>query len=200
MRLTAACILLSGALLLGGCIKTQPADAPDVTKVDPKYAQPSYWYSQPPSVTVAYPDFQTLWDACEATARGWFFRIERRDYREGLLATEPTISKQFWEFWRKDAGTAFDNREATLGNIRRTIRFQFTREADGSYTVAPKVLVERYSMWDMKYYTDPTLPAQYWYALRRDTVMEGRLANAIRDRLKSAQAVAAKESGGEDRR
>ena len=136
--------------------------------------------------------FDPLWEACERTARDYLFNIDRRDQRSGLLSTEPLITRQWWEFWRKDAGTFKDTQEATLANIRRTIFFQFKKVSDGTYSVTPKVLVEKESKVDPKYKDDIEGPSSYWYATRRDEVLEKRLADSIRKRVdKVAKQMAA---------
>lgn len=179
------CGVLVGSCLLGGCVKNKPANpgAARATDVDPKLADKNYWLSQPASAEVSGRDFTELWEASEAVARNYLFRIDRRDYRAGLLTTEPMVSKQIFELWRKDAGTGYDTREATIAPIRRTIYFQFTPNADGSYTVSPKVVVERQSKVEPKYREEIDMPASYWYALRRDTVLEGKVAEAIRKKM-----------------
>jgi hypothetical protein len=181
--------ILSLCLLLPGCITgpQHPAATQPSTAIDPKLATKEYWLAQPVTTEVTYKDFTTLWNACEAVARDYFFAIDRRDYRAGLLSTEPLISKQYLEFWRKDAVTAKDVREDTVGGVRRTIYFQFAQNPDGSYTVAPKVLVERESRVDPKYRSpDSDLPSTYWYALRRDSNLEIALTSAVRERLDRA--------------
>jgi len=178
------------AALLGGCVKSRPG-ARLATDIDPKLATPEYWYARPAAVTISSNDFNALWEACERTARNWFFEIDRRDFRAGVLQTKPLVSRQVWEWWRKDAGTFKDSREATLGTMRRTILFQFTRESSGGYTVVPKVLVERETHIEVKYMIDPSFIAPvYWYAVRRDTALELKLAASIRAKLGAASPTA----------
>jgi hypothetical protein len=170
---------------LGGCASKakQTTATGRVTDVDPKLAERDYWLAQPATAKVS-GRFEQLWDASENAAREFLFKIARRDQRSGLLTTEPMISKQMFEVWRKDAGTMKDTAENSLQNIRRTIVFQFQREGDGVYSVTPKVVVEKESRVDERYRTDSQLPASYWYALRRDEVMEKRVAREIQQNLK----------------
>jgi hypothetical protein len=182
-------------LLVGGCVARRPANpaaTQPVTAVDPQLAEKEYWLAKPATAEVR-GSFDPLWQACEETAHEFLFRIDRRDQRSGLLTTEPMISKQWWEFWRKDAGTLRDTQEATLASIRRTIFFQFKKESEGAYSVTPKIVVEKESKVDPKYKQDIEGPSTYWYALRRDEVLEKRVASSIRkhfDRLSKAQASA----------
>ncbi len=172
-------------LLAGGCIGNRlsnPAATQPVTMVDPELAEKEYWLAKPPTAEV-HGAFDPLWEACERTARDYLFNIDRRDQRSGLLSTEPLITRQWWEFWRKDAGTFKDTQEATLANIRRTIFFQFKKVSDGTYSVTPKVLVEKESKVDPKYKDDIEGPSSYWYATRRDEVLEKRIADSIRKRV-----------------
>jgi hypothetical protein len=182
-------------LLVCGCVGHRPANpatTQPVTAVDPQLAEKEYWLARPATTEVSGA-FEPLWEACEETAHEFLFRIDRRDQRSGLLTTEPMISKQWWELWRKDVGTFRDTQEATLANIRRTIFFQFKKEGGEAYTVAPKVVVEKESKVDPKYKQDIEGPSSYWYALRRDEVMEKKVADSIRkhlDKVSKAQAAA----------
>lgn len=178
-------------LLLPGCIDSHPSNpaaTQPVTNVDPKLATKEYWLAQPTVTEVTYKDFNVLWNTCEQVARDYFFKIDRRDYREGLLTTEPLISKQYLEFWRRDARTGYDVREDNIAGVRRTIYFQFARNPDGSYTVTPKVIVERQSRIDSKYRDpDSDQPASYWYPIRRDGNLEVALTKSLRERLAKVQ-------------
>src|SRR6266581_3610177 len=179
-------ILLSTMLLLsGGCIGNRPANpatTQPVTMVEPELAEKEYWLAKPATAEVR-GGFEPLWQACEDTAHEYLFRIDRRQKRGGLLTTEPIITRQWWEFWRKDAGTFRDTQEATIASIRRTIFFQFRKDGDSSFIVTPKVLVEKEAKVDPKYKEDIEGPATYWFALRRDEVMEKKVAKSIREHL-----------------
>lgn len=169
----------------GGAAPTTRAWATDVPE---EQAEAAYWLAKPANSEVTYNDFQKLWDTCESVAYDYLFRIARRDYRGGVLTTEPMLSKQWFELWRKDGPSFQDVREASLGGVRRTIYFQIARNPDGSFTAAPKVIVERQSKVDSRIIitddtTDPRLPHQYWYALRRDGEMEVRVVGALREKL-----------------
>ena len=176
-----------------GCMGSHPANRATtrpVTDVDPALAEKEYWLAKP-AVAEARGSFDALWAACEQTAHEYFFRIDRRDQRSGLMTTEPMITKQWWEWWRKDAGTFYDTKEATIANIRRTIFFQFKKDGENIYSVAPKILVEKESRVDPKYKQDIEGPPTYWYSLRRDEVLEKKVANSIREHLdKAAKAQA----------
>jgi hypothetical protein len=171
-------------MILCGCAeKAQRATTRPLTDVDPKLAEKEYWLEQPATAMVN-GNFDRLWEASEEAAREFLFKIDRRDQRSGLLTTEPMISKQMFELWRKDAGTMTDTVENSLQNIRRTIVFQFRREGDGVYSVSPKVVVEKESRVDQRYRVGTELPVSYWYALRRDEVMEKRVAREIEQNMK----------------
>lgn len=179
--LAAAC-----ATAVSGCIGKQPrnpAATQPSTALDPKLADPAYWLAQPGTASVSGTDFDTLWNAAEHIAMKWFFAIDQRNYRDGDLSTKPMVSKQFFEPWRKDAVTGRDVLESSMAATRRTIHFQFVKNGDGTYTVFPKVLVEREAVPEPKYRADPDLPVTYWYATRRDAAMEARLAEDLRKHL-----------------
>jgi hypothetical protein len=176
--------LVTLALGIAGCIGKEPANpaaTQPATAVDEQLAQVEYWFSQPGTVSVEAGDFDALWEAAERTARDWFFQIDRRDRRSGVLSTRPLISRQFFEPWRKDAVTAADLAESSLATIRRTIRFEFTEAPGGGYAMRPKVVVERQAVPAAR--ERGAVGGSYWYALGRDEPMEQRLAEAVRRRL-----------------
>jgi hypothetical protein len=185
---------------------TQPA-----TAVDPATTQPSYWLARPAPVTIQCPDFETLWNTCTDAARDFLFVIDRTDYRAGVMTTKPLTSSQWIEFWRPEVRTIDDSAQSSLAAIRRTIHFEFTKLADGSYEVAPKVLVEREAIAEQRItsvtgyrgvFTRPRnsrdiprgtkefdvgvqLPSRYWYVVGRDEAMEKALADSIEKKLKN---------------
>jgi len=197
----AAVLILWGA---GWGTSSPPAAHTPVTQVDPILATPDYWLDKPAVVQVEAADFYQLWNICRSVAHDRFFQIDREDYREGLLTTQPLVSKQWWELWRRDVVTVHGIEESTLATIRRTIRFQLTEEPGGRFRVEPKVLVERFASAERRltaiteYHaafsgprpfgsaeTDQGLayPLDYWYAIGRDNDLEKDLAAAIERRL-----------------
>lgn len=171
--------------------------------------QPSYWLDQQGSASASGPDFDRLWTTCEDIARDYLFKLDRIDYRAGILSTQPMVTSQLFEPWRWDASTAFDRDESTLSAMRRTLTFEFTREETGGWKVQPKVLVERQAMAERRMTSvvlyrnvftlarNPNdrasgtresdagtyLPQRYWYPVRRDSEFENRLAIEVRKRL-----------------
>ena len=192
MRRCAAMILvaISGSVAFLGCTvpgfigKPQnPAATQPATVVDPKLAESAYWLAQPATSQLTGRDFTTMWNAAEQVAHDYYFKIDLRDFRGGQLVTEPLIGKQFFELWKKDSATGRDVAESTLDSIRRTVHFQFTQNEGGTYTVTPKVVVEKLSSVEAKYRENFELPPTYWYAVRRDAVLEQKLTEALRKRL-----------------
>jgi hypothetical protein len=92
---------------------------------------------------------------------------------------------------------------SSLSTTRRTLRYEFTRNPDGTFTVTPKVLVERFATqgrrvtspalapaafdppaedYDPSYRLHPWDPT-YWYAVGRDTALEKQVAKSIESRV-----------------
>lgn len=202
--LSLAPLCLCVALFLSGCITgpSNPSATQPATAIDPLQATIQYWIDQPAVAHVHSDHFQALWDACRESARNRFFNIDRDDYREGLLTTVPVISEQFFEPWRRDVGDGTELLQSSLATVRRTLRFEFERNGD-SWTMTPKVVVERYSLAERRitsvtqYRTivqgsvepdrpgpDGTrIPNSYWYAIGRDTALEKTLADEIHGRI-----------------
>jgi hypothetical protein len=190
-----------------GCIvgRQNPAATQPATSVDPNTAKPAYWLDKPPVAHVRSTNFDALWTACRLAAEADGFVIDRRDYREGLLTTQPLLSKQFYEFWRGDVRDAHDLAQSSLGMMRRTVRFKIDRLPEGVYQATPQALVERNTLLQRRITSvdqyqsafsiqqqdaireseksGADIPAEYWYPVARDRALERQLADATRDRL-----------------
>jgi len=207
--------LILGAAFLTGCItgKQHPAGTQPSTVIDLATTQPSYWLAQPPTAVVNSSNFEALVKACEDVAADYLFKIDRIDYREGLITTQPLVSGQLFEPWRRDNSTLYDVEESSIATIRRTIRFEFTRMPDLTWQVAPKILIERQSIAEKRITSvvlyrsvfgaggggrlrpsgtreadeGVILPVRYWYLLRRDAEFERTIASALDHKLHHAR-------------
>jgi hypothetical protein len=197
------------ALTLLGCItgRQDPAATQPATAIDLATTQPSYWLDRPGVAEVRDRDFDALFEAAKDVVRGYQLAIDRIDYRAGVITSVPEVSKQFFEVWRGDAGTAYEAMANTAGAIRRTIRFEVARNPGDTFTLVPKVLVERQSIFerrvtDVSQYRfafsgparaqpartavalDPDtyqdVPVKYWYPVGRDLAMEKQVAERVR--------------------
>ncbi len=201
--------LLLALSLLGGCgsdhvAPPPPSTRPIATDIDPATANPAYWYAQPGVVSVPAGDYDKLWYACERAIRGRRFAPDRMDYRDGVMMSEPLVSRQFWELWRSDVVDSSDITAASIGTLRRTIRFEVTRSPDGACVAVPKVVVERFTAPDRRTtvvnnYRGAVSPMERtalrapqsiaepgvrrWYALGRDAALEKALAQDVQDFL-----------------
>jgi hypothetical protein len=191
-----------------GCLlwRQHPAATQPATAIDPNTVKPSYWLDQPAVAHIRARSFEALWDACRSAAQADGFLIDRRDYREGVLTTLPLLSKQVYEFWRGDVITPHDLTQSSLGMLRRTVRFDITRQPDGSFEASPKVLVERDSLIERRItsvdqyqnvfavqvqdvaretqISGQDVPAEYWYPIGRDRDLEKQLARAAQEQVR----------------
>lgn len=183
--LTVVCL----AGLLGGCSSAPPRSAT----------------TQPSGVLVAGNDFDVLMNVTEEVSRDLLFKPAVRDYRAGLFRTEPTISAQWFEFWRKDIRTSHDAAESSLGKVRRTLTVQIEKNDAGAFVAKPSVLVERFSLSERRLTTAAgyrsiyreryvatgnsltdsgiIVPDSYWYSVGHDPELERYVAQQIEQRL-----------------
>lgn len=202
-------VTASMMFLLTGCmLRPVNPNAPIATDIDPKSALNDYWFNKPTVVSVEATHIEALWNAAVDAAKERSFIIDRRDFREGWLSTQPLVSKQPFEFWRGDVVSPVAELQCTLSTMRRTVRFHFTRTADGKYICEPKVVVERYAMperritavdqyleafttehaaEDVATEEGQAIRVEYWYADGRDYDLERVLAESIRNKLDAAQ-------------
>src|SRR4051794_16471836 len=127
------------------------------------------------------------------------------------MTTVPLTSAQWFEPWRSDIRTLDDLGESSIATYRRTIRFEFTREQDGTFKCFPKVLVEREATAEqritsvvnyhgvfrrpIKTRDRPTgtresdegivLPYRYWYPTGRDQKLEAALVDSLQKKLRN---------------
>ncbi len=211
-RISRLMIVLGGiAALVGafGCAsdapppKRAPATRP-VTDVDPKFADPQYWIAQPGTSWVEFPTYDALFKAAQTVASDYHWAIDRTDYRAGVVTTRPVICAQFFEPWRRDIQTIDDSMKASAATYRRSVRFEISRQRDGSYELTPKVLVEREVITEKRisnamYFREVTsprnafgtretdvgvvLPYSFWYATGRDHTLERSLAADVYNKL-----------------
>jgi hypothetical protein len=195
--------------ILCGChVSHDPPPEPSAPTTNPSRlatTQRSHWTTGPASITVQDPSFEKLWTAAEDTAREYGFRLDRKDRRAGILTTEPVTSKQLFELWRRDTGTAAQAADNTLDSYRRCIHFEFQKIA-GGYSIIPRVVIERYTQAEQPITSSAYLrsiygaqrfppqgthesdralylPRAYWYATGRDYALEDDLAHSILKKL-----------------
>jgi hypothetical protein len=206
VRNSLLCLLLSVALLLlASCITdhlANPAATQPATVIDPATTQVSFYLDKPPAAHIDSTDFDVLWNACESVARDYFYQLDRTDYRLGLITTQPMVSKNWFELWRKDAGTSAWVWRDSVQTVRRTLSFEVKRDDSGVYHAIPKVLVEQQTILEHRvsdvtqyrtvfsgtahtptlYTTDVTgpVPPKYWTPVARDTEMEKQVAAAVK--------------------
>jgi hypothetical protein len=192
--------------LLAGCHHGEDLEGKTATDIDPKLAEPNTYWDKPGVVHIPARDFDRLWAACQEAARQYFFKVDRLDYREGVITTEPTVTSQFFEPWRRDNSTAYDVLLGSIHKYRRTMRFEIVRNDDGTFEMTPKVLVEKeifqakrvtavvkynesfYGVDQVKLGSreedeGASLPTLYWYATARDFNLERRLAVDVLNHL-----------------
>jgi hypothetical protein len=203
--------------LVAGCASGGSSAEP--VALNPATTQPSYWYQQPSEFSVTSNDFDLLWHACEQAARERLFAIDRMDYREGVMTTDPMVSGQFLEPWRRDAQTLGDRAESSLISTRRTIRFEFEK-VDAQWRVTPKIIVERQTIAERRLTSAVAyreafarsrgnqrprgsreadegilLPGRYWYPLRRDAELERNVASDVGRIVRRGQNAASVNAG-----
>lgn len=203
MKLSCTLLCLLGlSALCAGCNQVRPPwhDQAETATV-------AYWAGEPATASARSDEYASLWNAADEARRHYGFTAALRDYRGGLLTTEPKVSPQFFEFWHQELQSLDAVAESSLGTIRRRMRFEFSRAPGGGFVVEPKVIVERLSLTErritsaMEYRSTlgpgrqeqfgPAAargPAKYWYALGRDAELEQALAKRIEAAARKTQS------------
>ena len=95
-------------------------------------------------LTPAQTNFEAIWRASQNVLGDYYFRIDRRDRRAGLISTYPMTAQYVTEVWRKDAATKADLDESALQTIRRQVTVRIARLEDASQDYAATVEVENW--------------------------------------------------------
>jgi hypothetical protein len=84
----------------------------------------------PMALVVEKGEYDLAWDETLDVLNEHYFIPDRQDRRDGLIVTYPTLSKQWFEFWRDDAQGSYDVSESSLQSIRRIVRVKFISEGE----------------------------------------------------------------------
>jgi hypothetical protein len=191
-----------------GCASPSPNAVPSTQPIEAKVLPPAS--TQPSNVGVAGEDFDRLWQASDAVARSLLFRPGLQDRRGGVYQTEPMLSAQWFEPWRRELRTADAHVQSSVATIRRTLTVKIDRQPDGTFLAKPEVVIERYSLSERRVTSSAgyhsvfrernrrsasygtaesdaglVLPDSYWYAVGNDPDLERYVADKIRGRLAS---------------
>ena len=196
-------------LTVAGCASSIPsAFAPASTQpVEASVLPPAS--TQPSFVVVRDADFDRLWFAGDAIARSLLFRPALQDRRGGVYQTEPMVSAQWFEPWRRELRTLDAKVQSSVASIRRTLTVKIDRAEDGTFVARPEVLIERYSLAERRVTTSAgyhsvfnartrksrgssgtiesdaglDLPDLYWYPVGNDPDLERYIAEKMQRRL-----------------
>jgi hypothetical protein len=67
--------------------------------------------------------------ACEQVLTGMHFRLEKFDVDAGYIRTAPLSGAQSFEFWRSDNVGSFNQTEAGLQSLRRTVEMNIAEQS-----------------------------------------------------------------------
>ncbi len=102
-------------------------------------------YTQPvgpqQQLTPAQQNFENLWQASIDVLEDYYFVLDRRDRRAGVLATELMVGKHWFEFWRRDAVTPYDFVESSIQTVYRVAEVQIAPSESDPGTFEPHVTV-----------------------------------------------------------
>jgi hypothetical protein len=107
-------LAISGfVLMLSGCQRPVPPAEPE-----------------PQALMVEKDQYDLAWDETLEVLNEHYFIPDRQDRRAGLVVTHPTLSKQWFEFWRDDAQGSYQVCESSMHSIRRIVSVKFVPIGD----------------------------------------------------------------------
>ena len=119
-------------------------------------------------VRIAPQEYRSVFDASVDVLRNFGFRVDRRDYRFGVITTQPLGSATVFEPWKSTNTTLRQSLQGTLNDEQRIVRIQFepvrpeSQDAGDdplgrprAYEVGVEVQVERHDL-PVRYLTGST--------------------------------------------
>jgi hypothetical protein len=137
--------------------------------------------------------------ACEQVLADMRFTIQKSDVDAGLIITHPLTGAQSFEFWRNDSVGAFNQSEADLHSIRRSVEINISEQA-GQLCINCRAVTQRLSLPQGPNYsslTESYRAAQRlkfgrdqktniaWIDLGRDNQLETEIIKRIEKRIAS---------------
>jgi hypothetical protein len=142
-------------------------------------------------------------EAAEKVLTGMYFTIDKADADAGIIRTRPLPAAQFFEFWRSDSVGEFNQSEANLHTIRRTVEMQIEEQkgklcincvaATQRLSFPSKRLTSSTQVYEMFTISGPTsqrfrlYPEQQkdmaWINLGRDSALETEILNRLNKKL-----------------
>lgn len=152
-------------------------------------------------ICVSGADKAEVMQTTEAVLSKMLFTVSKFDVESGVIRTRPLSSAQFFEFWRKDTVGEFNQAEANLHSVRRTIDLNVSRQ-NAQICVECNAIVERLSLSDhedtrgrtQKYdkFSGQRISTRSlrldseeksWLDMGRDARLETEILKQIKDRL-----------------
>jgi len=149
--------------------------------------------------------YENVYDQARLILNRFNFRLDRQDFRLGVLTTQPLLSSHIIEPWRPDNANANNAIENTLHDQRRSVRITISKAPKPDfYEIAVQVIVERATnpteglggpifvegsgfgrnalTLRSDYITSETTGPR-WTVIGRDTQLERKLLDALFERI-----------------
>jgi len=99
---------------------------------------------QPPAgvLLIEKNDLDCAWDETVEVLREHYFTPDRLDRRSGTIISHPTLSKQWFEFWRDDTQGWYEVTESSIHSMRRIVEVKFV-PVKNRYEIQLCVTVQR---------------------------------------------------------
>ena len=152
-----------------------------------------------PELTEEQANFEAIWRATQNVLKDYYFKIDHRDRRAGLVSTYPMTGQYLAEIWRKDSVTFDDLAESILQTIRRQAKVRIIGDLQAPLGYSAAVEVERWrsnrphkqltstsqgfsqfsSVGKLAIKDSDVKLGSYDVPLGRDEALENRIASAI---------------------
>ncbi len=150
---------------------------------------------------------QEAMQAAEECLSKMHFAIDKADTEQGYIRTRPLSGAQWFEFWRSDNVGSFNEAEANIQDIRRTIELNFG-PLDSRLCIGCVVTVQRLSLPERKItsgaqaynmftkssggvqqleLSNAQKKAAVWLDLGRDEALETEILNRLENQITKTQ-------------
>jgi hypothetical protein len=144
-------------------------------------------------IDLTQPAADDVWEGMKDVLRRDLFTLDRVDRHGGVITTRPEISRQLFEFWRRDARSLYEKLKSGINPLRRYVVVRATPDEDlpGTTLLEVAVYKQRLTSPDRQFnssgaayqFFDPDLPSttgapsvgladERWIDLGRDPDLE----------------------------
>ncbi|MEI7765989.1 MAG: hypothetical protein WCJ97_00985 [Phycisphaerae bacterium] len=124
-------------------------------------------------------NYDNSWNQAMTELMHLGFRMDRLDYRFGVMTTLPLHSATLPEVFKGDSATFGGTMENTIHSQRRIVRLTYKPNASAGYDISVQAVVERYRTASDQMGLSKTWAKDHWEVMGRDPSLEAKILDRV---------------------